>query len=206
MKRRRVGRCNLRAMIRGFSSRRSFGALVSCAAFALAAFVSGCGPSTPALRPLPAYSGRMAALFDDGIDATAVGLTGDRKAYQPKYDPDFRERAQTADGVVVVKVTTVSAKAESSGTSYVLGCHVEKKLAGAHPPADTFELHVASGGPASGILKNLDSKVVGMRFVAFVRAFVRPDGDAETHFHFAADSKDVSEASTDATTILDGDK
>jgi hypothetical protein len=189
-------------MSRGLSS-RPLGALVSCAVLALVTSVVGCGPATPALRPLPAYSGRMAALFDDGIDATAVGLTGDRKAYQPKYDPDFRERAQTADGVVLVKVTTVSAKAESSGTSYVLGCHIEKKLAGAHAPPDTFELQVASSAPSAGILKNLDAKIVGMKFVAFVRAFVRPDGDPEIHFHFSAGTKDLAEASTDATTILE---
>lgn len=162
------------------------------------------GPAKPALRPLAAYSGRVASLFDDAIEPSAVGITGDRGLYQPKYDPLFRERAQTADAVIRIKVVTIVAKGETRGTSYVIGCKSEKKLAGSHPPEEQFELRAASDAPSVGILKNLDSAIVGKRFIAFVRSFVRPDGDTEIHFHLAPDTKEVSDAATDATTILDG--
>ncbi len=164
----------------------------------------GCGPSKPAARPLSAYSGHVTALFDDSIEPSAAGVTGDRRLYQPKYDPLFRERAQTADAVVRVKVVTIVAKGEAKGTSFVIGCKTEKKLAGAHPPGETFELHVGADAPSAGILRNLDSAIVGKRFIAFVRSFVRPDADSELHFYLAPDTKDVSDSATDATTILEG--
>jgi hypothetical protein len=164
----------------------------------------GCGPSKPAARPLSAYSGHVVALFDDSIEASAAGVTGDRRLYQPKYDPLFLERAQTADAVLRVKVVTIVAKGEARGTSFVIGCKTEKKLAGSHPPDETFELRVDADAPSAGILRNLDSAIVGKRFIAFVRSFVRPDADSEIHFYLAPDTKDVSDSATDATTILNG--
>ncbi len=162
----------------------------------------GCGPSKPASRPLGTYSGHATALFDDGLEAAAAGITGDRRLYQPKYDPLFLERAQTSDAVLRIKVTTFVAKGEGKATSFVLGCKVESKLAGSHPPAEPFDLHVSAEAPAAGILRNLDSSIVGKRYIAFVRAFVLTDGESELHFHIAPDTKDVVEAATDATTLV----
>jgi len=165
-----------------------------------------CGPSRPAQRPLPAYSGHVVALFDDGIEPAAVGITGEKRVYQPKYDPLFLERVQTADGVLRVRVVTVVSKQESRGTSFTLKLRTEKQLGGAHPPEEDFQVYVSPDAPSVGILKTLDSAIVGKRFVAFVRSFVRPDADAELHFHLAPDTKEIVESSTDATVILDGPK
>ncbi len=172
----------------------------------LAATASGCGPSKPAERPLGAYSGHVVALFDDGIEPAAVSVTGEKRAYQPKYDPLFLERAQTADGVLRVRVVTVVSKKEERGTSFVLKLRTEKKLAGANPPEEVFQVQVGPDAPSVGILRTMDSDIVGKRFVAFVRTFVRSDGDSEIHFHFAPDTKEVVEGSTDANSILEGEK
>ena len=174
----------------------------ACACLAGVGSVLGCGPSKPAARPLGKYSGHVTSLFDDAIEPAAAGITGDRRLYQPKYDPLFLERAQTADAVLRIKVTTFVAKGEGKATSFVLGCKVESRLAGAHPPPEPFDLHVASDAPAAGILRNLDSSIVGKRYVVFVRAFVLTDGESELHFHIAPDTKDVVEAATDATTLV----
>lgn len=182
--------------------RRALATLVVSAAVALAA----CGPSKPAERPLPSYSGHVVALFDDGIEPSAVGITGDKRAYQPKYDPLFLERVQTADAVLRVRVVTVVAKQEARGTSFVLKLRTEKQLGGAHPPPEDFQVAVGTDAPSVGILRTLDSQIVGKRFVAFVRSFVRPDSDAEMHFHLAPDTKEVVDGSTDATTILDAQR
>lgn len=171
---------------------------------ALGVSAMGCPPAKTVTRPLSAYSGHVVTLFDDGIEPSSVGITGDRRLYQPKYDPLFLERTQTADAVLRIKVTTFVAKGEARGTTFVLGCQTEKKLAGVHPPEARFDLQVAADSPSAGILRNLDSAIVGKRFVAFVRSFVRPDGDSEIHFHFAPDTAEVSDSAMDATTILDG--
>ncbi len=157
-----------------------------------------CGPSGKPTRPLPSYTGHLAMLYDDGIEGTAVGFAGEGKNYRPKYDPLFRERSQVADGVVRLKITTIHAKVDTTGTSYVLGCRVEQRLAGAYSPTGDFELRVASTAPSTGILRSLDSNIVGMRFVGFVRSFVRPDGDSELHFHLAPDTPTVTEAAAEA--------
>jgi hypothetical protein len=44
----------------------------------------------------------------------------------------------------------------------------------------------------------MEARLIGLAFVAFVREFVRPDGDHEVHFHFAPDTKDVKLAVGDA--------
>ena len=189
-----IARVRVAASIAGLAS-------LTCLAAA-----SGCSPSKPAERPLAAYSGHVVALFDDGIEPAAVSVTGEKRAYQPKYDPLFLERAQTADGVLRVRVVTVVSKKEERGTSFVLKLRTEKKLAGANPPEEVFQVQVGPDAPSVGILRTMDSDIVGKRFVAFVRSFVRSDGDSEIHFHFAPDTKEVVEGSTDANSILEGEK
>jgi hypothetical protein len=127
-------------------------------------------------------------LFDDTIEPSAVGISLDTKS-DPRADALLRERTQVGDAVLRVRATTVTAKIEDSGTRYVMGLHTVEKLGGRFPPADTFDVQVGPTSTSAGILKTMESQIVGKTFVAFVRTFVRPDGDQEVHFHFAPDSK-----------------
>jgi hypothetical protein len=163
---------------------------------------AGCAGSQ-APRPLSSYGARFATLFDDGIDGSAVGFAGEGKSYRPKADPLFRDRVEAADGVVRLKVVTIGAKADATGTTYILTCRVEQKLAGAHAPTGNIELRVAGTAPSAGILRSLSESVVGMHFVAFLRDFVRPDGEKETHFHFAPDTPVVVDGATNPTGLVD---
>jgi hypothetical protein len=52
-------------------------------------------------------------------------------------------------------------------------------------------------------MKNFESRLVGYAFIAFVREFVRPDGDRDIHFHLAPDTKDVKNAVGDALTAYE---
>lgn len=187
----------LRSSSRGALAARTLAviALVGLAA-------AGCAGSQ-APRPLASYGAHFATLFDDGIDGSAVGFASESKSYRPKADPLFRARVEAADGVVRLKVVTISAKADSTGTSYILSCRVEQKLAGAHAPTGDIELRVSSRAPSAGILRSLSESVVGMHFVAFLRDFVRPDGEKETHFHFAPDTPIVVDGATNPTGLVD---
>ncbi|HRG99060.1 MAG TPA: hypothetical protein PLR99_22575 [Polyangiaceae bacterium] len=187
----------LRSSSRGALAARTLAviALVGLAA-------TGCAGSQ-APRPLASYGAHFATLFDDGIDGSAVGFASESKSYRPKADPLFRARVEAADGVVRLKVVTISAKADSTGTSYILSCRVEQKLAGAHAPTGDIELRVSSKAPSAGILRSLSESVVGMHFVAFLRDFVRPDGEKETHFHFAPDTPIVVDGATNPTGLVD---
>ncbi len=163
----------------------------------------GCGPATgpgAKSRPLPAYAGRAADLFDDSIDPAAVGMDFD-KGYTPKADPMLRERAQVSDAVVRVKISTVTGKKDGPEATYQLGLHIVEKMTGANPPPDDFTVGVSKASESHGILKNFEGRLVGYPFVAFVREFVRPDGDHEVHFHLSPDTKEVKTAVNDAVVL-----
>jgi hypothetical protein len=189
-------------MVRSLSKVALAGALaVSVGAVAVGA--GGCGPMTAGggkSRPLPAYAGRAADLFDDSIDPAAVGMDF-AKGYTAKADPLLRERAQVSDAVVRVKIATVTGKKDGPEANYQLGLHIVEKVTGANPPPADFTVAVSKSSESHGILKNFEGRLVGYPFVAFVREFVRPDGDHEVHFHLAPDTKEVKSAVADAVVL-----
>jgi hypothetical protein len=149
-------------------------------------------------RPLPAYAGHAMDLFDDAIEPVAVGLNIEAKV-DPRSDKKLRERAQTADATLRVRVTTLTVKdTDEGGTRYVVAFKTVDKLGGAFPPGDAFEIVVAKTTPAAAIMKGMGERITGKTFVAFLRKFVRPDGDDETHFHLAPDSPMEVSAINDA--------
>jgi hypothetical protein len=148
-------------------------------------------------RPLAAYSGRQADLFDDTIEPAAVGLDFDR-GYVPRLDRTLRERTQVGDAVVRVRVSTVTAKTDGPDARFQLGLHTVEKLAGKHPPPVDFTVQIDKTSDSHGIMKNFESRMVGAAFVAFVREFAHPSGDREWHFHLAPDTKEVKAAVGDA--------
>jgi hypothetical protein len=165
-------------------------------ATSLALGVAACGPigapGSPG-RPLPSYAGRASELFDDGIEPAAVGLDFD-KGYSPKSDAMLRERAQVSDAVLRVRVATVTGKQDGPETTFQLGIHTLEKLAGDNPPPTDFTVGVNRSSESHGILKNFEGRLVGAPFIAFVREFVRADGDREIHFHLSPDTAEVKAA------------
>jgi hypothetical protein len=161
--------------------------------------VNGCASKDPnaPTRPLPGWAGHAAELFDDTIEPAAVGLDFDR-GYTPKSDPALRERAQVSDAVLRVKVSTVTARKDGPEATYHLGLHTVEKLHGEHPPQADFTVTINKASESHGIMKNFESRLVGYAFVAFVREFVRADGDRDVHFHLAPDTKEVKAAVADA--------
>lgn len=171
--------------------------------FAAVGLLAGCGsgkdPNAPS-RPLPTYAGRAAELFDDAIEPAAVGLDFD-KSYLPKSDALLRERTQLGDAVLRVRVSTVTAKNDGPTATYQIGLQTIEKLTGEHPPTPTFTVQIDKSSESHGIMKNFESRLVGYFFVAFVREFVRSDGDRDIHFHLAPDTKEVRAAVTDAMAV-----
>ena len=166
--------------------------------------LSGCGgpPAEAPKRPLPTYAGHAAELFDDAIEPRAVGQDID-PANAPRADPLLRERAQIGDAVMRVRVSTVTAKQEDTGTTYQVAFHVVEKLTGRFPPDDGFGVTISKESPSRGTLATFEGRLIGMQFIVFLRAFVRPDGDQELHFHIAPDSKDELQAVKDAVALND---
>jgi hypothetical protein len=144
---------------------------------------------------MPAYTGRAVELFDNGIEASAVGFNLDREG-APMADNRLRERAQVCDGVVRARVVTVTSKQEETGLSWQIGLHTVEKLAGSRAPDGDFTLTVRETDPAAGILRAFDARFIGVHLVAFVRAFAPAEADSEpdVHFHIGPDQKDEVDA------------
>ena len=172
--------------------------LILAAALALA----GCGaPGTGSRsRPLPSYAGHAIELYDDAIEPAAVGLDY-QKNYIVKADARLRERTQVSDAVVRVRVATVTAKKDGPESTYQLGLQTVEVLTGSHPPPHEFTVRIDRSSESHGILRNFESRLVGYAFIAFVREFVRPDGDTELHFHLSPDTKEVKTAISDALAL-----
>jgi hypothetical protein len=165
-----------------------------------------CGPGTGpgargANRALPPYGGHAAELFDDAIEPRALGLELDQTQVS-KGDPILRERTQVADAIVVVQVTTITSKHEDSGETFSLGLRVLQRLFGQYPPPDELTVRVGKTSPSVGLIRSLESRIVGKRLVFFVRDFSSGD-EAETHFHAVAESKEQLAAIRDAAALAE---
>jgi hypothetical protein len=148
-----------------------------------------CGASASgANRPLPSYAGHAIELFDDVIEPEAVGLDLEQVT-DPRTDALLRERTQLSDAALRVRITTLTEKSEGAQPLFQLGVRILETVAGPFPPPDNFTVTVRAGSPSMGIVKNLESAIIGRSFVAFVRAFVLSDGERELHFHLAPDTK-----------------
>jgi hypothetical protein len=166
---------------------------------------AGCGgAAVNAGRPLPAYGGHAAELFDDGIEPLTVGYPSDQEG-PPSADNRLRERTQVGDAVVRARVTTVNKVEGSGGLSWQLGMHTVEHLAGTGPLDADFTLLVASSAPAAGIVRAWEARLVGTQVIAFVREFAKqgaPPGEAgDLRFHVAPDSADEKKAVTSAVLL-----
>jgi hypothetical protein len=180
--------------------------LVCVVVFALVCAVgcggSGRGPGSPS-RPLPAWTGHATQLFDDAIDMRAVGLDLERAAPSARGDALLRERAQTGDAVLRVRVDTVTARDDGVEARYDLGLRTLEKIAGENPPPEAFTVRIGKESPSAGLMRGFQTRLGGKTFVAFVREFVRADGDTDLHFHLSADDKEVVGAVKEAVASAD---
>ncbi len=164
-------------------------------------------PRTPG-RVLPPYAGHSAELFDDSIEPTAVGYGGAYRETAPRNDTLLRERTRSGDAVVRARVVTVTSSPEDDGHSWQIGLRPLETLAGSRPPQGDFTLRVEGQGPAAGIVRALEARLVGATFVVFVREFEagRTDGqdvDSQLHFHLGKDDDDEQGAVRQATLLGD---
>ena len=63
-------------------------------------------------------------------------------------------------------------------------------------------MRIDKTSPSLGVVKSMEGQLVGKTLAVFVKAFARPDGDRDIHFHASADGADVAAAVKEAV-ILD---
>jgi hypothetical protein len=180
--------------------------------FALRAFAlvvvflsAGCAGPAQGSRPVvpssfPEYAGRAVELFDDKIDAEAVGLgTVD---VQPRNDPVRHERVNQADAIARLRVSTVTVDMVAGQPLYHVSFVVVASLVNKDFSDNRIELSIGPSSPSFGIVKWLDTRIVGRTFIGFVRRFAGAE-EPVIRFHLSADSPDVVAAVREATTLGD---
>ena len=172
------------------------------AIISLTAVFLGCGGGEIPESKLPQWSGHSTELFDDVIEPRAVGLELNVTAV-PRADPVLRERTQTGDAVLRVRIETVTQSGYGKNVRHQLTMTTLEKLAGEHPPANgSFVVTMDESNPSIGIVRSLEARLGGKTFIAFVKAFGQ-EGERQYHFHLSPDAKDVRDAVQDAVALGD---
>lgn len=148
-------------------------------------------------RPLPVYAGKPAELFDDSVEPSAIGLDFDQ-SFDAMKDPEFRQRLHDADGVLRVRISTVSSRTGSEDDpAFTFRLVPLEKLHGQYAPEEPFDVMISPKSSTLGVFKHLEHKLVGATFVAFTKDYRPPGGDPETHVHLAPDTPAVKKAVSD---------
>jgi hypothetical protein len=171
-------------------------ALAATAALTLSC--SGSSGASGQHQNFPPYSGESTKLFDDRIDSASVGLAD--VATKPRMDPVLRARTQSADAVAKVRVSTVTVDTAGGKPAYHLNLAILEPLTRRQLNERSVEIFIGSESPAFGIIKWLDTRLMGHTFIAFFRRFSGPD-DPVMRFHLSADDAEVLAAVRDADTV-----
>ncbi len=175
--------------------------LVRCAAIASAAVALACSGSSGTAGPhptFPPYTGESIKLFDDRIDANSVGLAD--VVSKPRTDPVLRARTQNAEAVGRVRVSTVTVDSVGGKPAYHLNLAIVEPLARRGFDDKSIEILVRADDAAFGIVKYLDTRLIGRTFVGFFRRFAGAD-EPDVRFHLSPDAADVLAAVRDANTL-----
>jgi hypothetical protein len=169
-----------------------------CLIALLAAACGGAPTSAPpkVAQQYPSYDEQAARLFDDHIDGNAVGLAD--IADNPRADPIFRARTQSAELVARVRVLTVTTDLVGGKPLYRVNLgFVAPPLIRRGIDDDHLEIAVHSTSSAFGVVKWLDVALIGHTFVGFFRRYTQGD-EPELRFHLAADTPIIVAAAREA--------
>lgn len=168
---------------------------------ASAALVPGLGCSSDAkttpsnLDKLPPFEGRSTELFNDFIEPAAFGLTMDQPRLQT--DPMFRERAQAADVIFAVRVTTVTSNTVEDKAIYTVQFEPLKGYKNEFGD-DLRELRLSDRtNQAYSIISTIQAKARGQGIIGLWKRF-REKNRGVIHFYFAPDNADSVKAIHDS--------
>jgi hypothetical protein len=149
---------------------------------------------------LAQYTGRAVELFDDKVDAVAVGLAD--VSVKPRNDQVLRERVAQAEAVARLRVSTETVDMIGGQPLYHISLVVVTSLVSKGFSDDRFELSIGPASPSFGIVKWLDTRIIGRTFIGFVRRFAGSEQPL-IRFHLSADNPDVLAAVNEAAMLGD---
>ncbi len=128
---------------------------------------------------LPPYTPEEASIFDDVLAPTVFGLPPETAL---EDDPKLPVRIRAADSVVVVRIATVSQELSDDTREYTLGLVPEGSPLLGRVPDPHLELDIETDNPSLGSVQAHGDRLVGTRFVLFLRHFVQA-GEPRVHWY-----------------------
>jgi hypothetical protein len=181
-----------------FSTLRGF-ALFSAVSVASCGGSSKTAPEPQSPQDLPVYGNSAAQLFDDRIEARAVGLAD--VGSDPRLDPVLRQRTQNAEVVGRTRVSTINVDSVGGKSVYRLRFKLlDPPVVARGLTSDQLEIAVGDDSPAFGIVKGLDTKLIEYSFIGFFRRFAG-SYEPQVRFHLSADDPQVMAAVRDASAL-----
>lgn len=175
---------------------------ISIPAIALVLGLGACGAGNAGAqgpsRPISAWAGDEATLFDDGIDIGTFSTPGSGGS-NTDDEAAISPRVYKADGVVLAKVIGVNNEPVGDKNRFRLELVVDgEPISGAKPPSP-FELKIEPTSPAFGAIRSQDAQLIGKKLVIYFRRYAG-DEEAITHFHISPNSPKVMSLVKDAAT------
>jgi hypothetical protein len=138
-------------------------------------------------------------LFDDRIDPMAVGLAGVTE--NPRLDATLKARTQNAEVAGRMRVSTVSVDSVGGRPVYRLRFTLsEAPVVARGFNGNQIEVALSDDSPAFGIVKWLDTKLIGYSFVGFFHRFAG-SYEPQIRFHLSPDDPQVLSAVRDASAL-----
>lgn len=159
-------------------------------AVAVAGAAAACGGGFAAGKPWNASV--EASIFDDGAD-----LFDDPARLSGKSENSARQalevRADLADALAIVDVVSVqSSGAAGEAEARRIGVELVEPLHG-ELPGRAFALESGISALGNSVIRRLEPRLSGGRFVAFIRWFELEGGAVGHHFHLSPASAEVLE-------------
>jgi hypothetical protein len=174
--------------------------LFVAALLSLAACSSGQPKVVSAVAGLPPYTAEESALFGDLLSPTVFGLPGEAP---PRQDTKLAQRAERADGVVPVKVSTLSEESLAGETGYTVSLVATGNAIVGRAPDGPLELRFGPGNPSLARVRSAGATLVGRRFLLFVKRY-SDGGEPALHWHGEGDTPEVRAAATSAKALDEG--
>jgi hypothetical protein len=157
------------------------------------ALISGCGSTSskgaaPGRSGLPPFTAIDAQLFDHALTPETFGIIS------AATDDKLEKRARAAEGVLPMRITTVSRDTddEEKNNYEITVVPVAPALKGP-PPDGPLVLSVDSWSPSYAMLKTLQSRLAGTPVLLFYRRY-NEGSSVALHWHAEADTERVRTA------------
>ena len=155
--------------------------------------------AAPSPTSFPPYAGPATQLFDDRIDPMAVGLAGVTE--NPRLDQTLKARTQNAEVAGRMRVSTVTVDSVGGRPVYRLRFTLsEAPVVARGFEGNQIEVALTDDSPAFGIVKWLDTKLIGYSFVGFFHRFAG-NYEPQIRFHLSPDDPQVISAVRDASAL-----